>query len=72
MYGPIFNKKCLIGFQYLYFRDGIKEIYFDATQPGFTSLTQNTPQYFYAEMSIFCVTRTKTCAQNQGIQTGIQ
>lgn len=24
IYGPIFNRKCLIGFNFLYFRDGIK------------------------------------------------
>lgn len=24
IYGPIFNRKCLIGFNFLYFRDGLK------------------------------------------------
>jgi len=48
IYGPVFNKKCVIGFSNLYFRDGVKEIYFDATKSGIQSLAQNTPQYFYA------------------------
>ena len=66
-YGPIYNKKCLVGFYNIYFRDGVKELFFDMTKENVTSIIQATPQYFFAELRVLCVMRVKNCTSIQGV-----
>lgn len=69
IYGPIFNKRCIIGFSNIYFKDGTKLITFDLTKEGITNIQQITPQFFISDMNIFCIARVKVCGASEGVQT---
>jgi len=68
-YGPTFNGKCIIGFNQLYFKDSTKELLFDVTNVGVSSIVQNTPRFFSGTYQVYCTVKYISCNATYGANT---